>query len=461
MHGERAREHAAQLALHFEAAGDDLDAARWHRVAARSAVRWDPVQAFGHWRRVLSCAARCDASDEEAARLRLLASEAIVRLGFHHGLPRDEAERLVQDGVRLAARLGDRRAEVLLLSADGALRAASGEIAAAIDLQARAVELAEQGGDAELAMLVGARLVLTLRGAGRLREAARRADALLAAHRSAPIAAPTPGLFAVRQLELARVVTLLDLGQLDTGAAELTRIIAALREENAPLVLAWALSLTAGVIRHTGDAAPALVARVEEARTIAQQLGVPSAIGRALTTIATVRLFEQRWSETIACAEEALDLMRDVGHPNYFDPDPRLLLSYARYASGDVAGARAAAHDALQHAFTSGAVLGQIDALLAYGRLLVRYGSAAEVEAGRRMLRHGLALVHRCRARSREPVFWFELAGVARRAGDLRRALANQRRGGRLFVAMNAFGHLRRSAALMDTPAQPERRSGD
>jgi hypothetical protein len=151
--------------------------------------------------------------------------------------------------------------------------------------------------------------------------------------------------------------------------------------------------------------------------------------------------------------------MRELGHAFYVDFDPKLILSFARFGLADVAGARAAARDAMHDAFASGSQLGQIDTMLAYGRILARYGAPADQAEARQLLRHGLAMVRRCRARSREPFYWFELAGLERRAGNEARAQANQRRGGRLFVAINAMGHLRRSPGLMDTPADRARPS--
>jgi len=455
LHGERAIEHAAQIALHAEASGEDLEAARWHRHAARNTVRWDPLQGLEHWRRVLACTGLQPGS-EEASRLRLLACEAIVRLGFHQGLPADEAEDLVHEGRASARRLGDLRTNALLVSAAGGLRAAAGDMVNAIAHHVEAVALAEQSNETELAMTLGARLVLSERIAGRLRDALRRADAMLAAYRSARIANPTPGLVALRQLELARAVVLVDRGALDQGAAELTRIIAALRNENAPMVLGWALALTAATIRHSGDDAPGLVARVEEARILAQHLGVPSLLGRAISSLATVRLCQERWEEARICAEEACETMLDVGHSLYLDFNPKLILSFARFGLGDRTGARTAALDALHEAFARGARLGQIDAMLAYSRILVRYGTANEQDEGLRLLRHGLAMVRETGARSRAPFFWFELAGVARRGGDEARAMVNQRRGARLLIAMNAVGHLRRAAGLMTSPPSSE-----
>lgn len=456
LHGEQVDEHAAQLALHAEAAGDLHDAARWHRRAARDAVRWDPLQGLEHWRRVL--ASTRDAEDDEGCRLRLHACEAIVRLGFHQGLATEDAEHLVREGHRIAERIGDLRTQALLSSAAGSLRGVAGDLSAAIAHHVDALTLAERTGDAELAMMIGSRLVLGQRVAGRLHEALRLAEGLLARHRS-PAPACTPGLVSARQLELARAVVLIDLGNVRQGATELDSAITALRGESAPMILGWALALTATVIRHSGDDAPALVSRVEEGYALAQRLAVPSLLGRALCSLATVRLCQDRWEEARVLAEEACETMRELGHAFYVDFDPKLILSYARFGLADVAGARAAARDAMHDAFASGSQLGQLDTMLAYARILARYGTAADREEARHLLRHGLAMVRRCRARSREPFYWFELAGMERRAGNEARAHANQRRGGRLFVAMNAMGHLRRSPGLMDTPADRARPS--
>jgi hypothetical protein len=178
---------------------------------------------------------------------------------------------------------------------------------------------------------------------------------------------------------------------------------------------------------------------------------VPSLVARTLCALATLRLAQGRWEDARACATEAAATMRELGHSFFIGPDPQLLLSSARFGLGDIAGARATAYEALRHAFQSGTRLGQIDALLALGRLLIRYGTLAEIRDGRSMLRHGLALVHRCRAQSRAPFFWLELAGLERRGGNDRHAIACQRRGIRQLIAMNAYGHLPRTPG-MTTP---------
>jgi predicted ATPase len=52
LYRDRLDEKAALLAQHWEAAGDALEAARWHDRAARWAVRSHVMQAVQHWRKV-------------------------------------------------------------------------------------------------------------------------------------------------------------------------------------------------------------------------------------------------------------------------------------------------------------------------------------------------------------------------------------------------------------------------
>jgi len=294
---------------------------------------------------------------------------------------------------------------------------------------------------------------MSKRIAGHLDDALHRADELIEHHRSTRIDRPTPGLVALRQLELARVVILLDRGDLQRGGAELQRIVAALRGDDAPTVLAWALSVNASVLRHSGDDSPLVIARVEESLALAQHLGVPSLLARAINAVATARLCQERWAEAYELAEQARAILFDAAHTFYVDVNPPLVLTYALFGLGDVTAARAAGSEALRFATARGSRLGQIDALLAYGRVLMRTGDARERAEGRHMVRHGLALVRQTRSRSREPHFWLELANDARRAGDERRCQANRRRAVRLLLAMNALGHVRRSAAALTTTA--------
>lgn len=437
-HGGR----AAQLALHYEAAGDRLDAAHWHRQAAIDSERWEPVQALAHWRRVWACTARRD--DEEALRLRLAACEAIVRLGIHQTLGPEEARALIEEGRALAEALSEPRTTAHLLSIQGALLGAEGDIVGALACNARGLEIARQTGDVELASLCGARLALTHRRSGNLRAGLEAADAAVQMSDAAPPSA-VPHIARYRAM-LARIVALVELGELRTAERELHSVTAAFRREGESVSLAWALTIAARLIRFTGDASPSLVAHVEEGFSLAQRLGVPSLLARAGTSLALARLFQDVPKESLVLAREASIGIVCGGAAFYADLDPMLVVAYAAERLGSLDEARDAASQALHVALERRSVPAQMDALLCLGRVLLAFHEPSADEEARRLLVHGLVLVRRSRARSREPHLWLELARYARRRGADARSRANQLRAVRQLLAINAMGHMRRAA---------------
>src|SRR5207247_1577097 len=64
---ERLDERAALLAQHWEAAGETLEAARWHARAAAWSGTGDPAQALRHWRKVRELADALPESEENVA----------------------------------------------------------------------------------------------------------------------------------------------------------------------------------------------------------------------------------------------------------------------------------------------------------------------------------------------------------------------------------------------------------
>ena len=64
---ERLDERAALLAQHWEAAGETLEAARWHARAAAWSGTGDPTQALRHWRKVRELADALPESEETVA----------------------------------------------------------------------------------------------------------------------------------------------------------------------------------------------------------------------------------------------------------------------------------------------------------------------------------------------------------------------------------------------------------
>jgi hypothetical protein len=106
-------------------------------------------------------------------------------------------------------------------------------------------------------------------------------------------------------------------------------------------------------------------------------------------------------SEAYEFAEQARTTLFDVAHSFYVDVNPSLVLTYALFGLGDVTAARSAGAEALRFAIARGSRLGQIDALLAYGRVQLRTGvfhedlspGQRDIEVAQLRLRNGPSML--------------------------------------------------------------------
>ena len=97
--GDRLDEEAALIAHHWEEAGEDLVAARWHARAARWIGLRNYTEAFAHWRRVVALIGDTEDSSD-AIRLRIEARRTLLMLGFRVGIPEDDAAAIFAAGQR-------------------------------------------------------------------------------------------------------------------------------------------------------------------------------------------------------------------------------------------------------------------------------------------------------------------------------------------------------------------------
>ncbi|HEY8514135.1 MAG TPA: AAA family ATPase [Candidatus Binatia bacterium] len=433
------------IAWHYERAGERRAAARWHREAAHAAARRDLATSLEHWRRVYALTE--DDADRDAASLRLAACEAMLRLGPYGNLQRDEAIALLVEGRRLAAQLEDTRMTALLISAQGLILGAVGDVAGAIAFNRDAFELAMKIGDERLAVLFAARLALAYRTAGELGRAADITSRILDRADRPRLAPGSPESTTWHQLELVRVATNLDCGELARGTEQLDALLAALRENGDRLTLVWALAANAMVVRFAGDTSPRRVHLVEEGLEIARLLGLPGTQARALTSMCLTRLCERRWAEARDLARAAAECVAGEPRAGYVDMNCPMMLAEAFLGLGEIDAALAQAREAVVLARSGPAKLGQVDAALTLGRVLLEVGAPDTDAEARAVLESGLALALSCSLRSREPHLRAALAVVARRTGDEEQAAALERDALRLWEAMGAHGYAVRFAA--------------
>ena len=151
---ERLDENAAILAQHWEAAGESLEAARWHARAATWSGFSDPTASLRHWRRVRELADSLPASDEVQS-LGLTARILSLQYGWRLGITAEEAEALFQEAERMASAVGDLWSRANLLVAYGSIRCmGDGDSEAYVKLAREGIALAEETSDPALHMTV-------------------------------------------------------------------------------------------------------------------------------------------------------------------------------------------------------------------------------------------------------------------------------------------------------------------
>src|SRR5262249_33810233 len=127
VHGSAAPLHAALLAHHFEEAGEDLEAARWHEHAGRRLARGDPAEGARHCRRVGALLAGQPES-RDTLTLGLTSRIALLEIGRIAGIEPGESHAVFEEARAVAERLGDAAGHAFLLTSYGRVRGLAGDV---------------------------------------------------------------------------------------------------------------------------------------------------------------------------------------------------------------------------------------------------------------------------------------------------------------------------------------------
>jgi adenylate cyclase len=176
LYPDKLDERAALVAHHLEQAGEALDAARWHRRAARWAA-YDHAGALRHWQRARALLATMPDS-QEVIRLRLGCCPHILARFWYTGASQDEAAVVFNEGRELADRAPDVRTLGFLNATYANIRLAQGA-ADFLDYAREAARIADELGDLGLRLVVYEVLVRCLLYAGLISEAFTRGEPLL------------------------------------------------------------------------------------------------------------------------------------------------------------------------------------------------------------------------------------------------------------------------------------------
>ena len=415
IHGDRLDERAALLAHHFEAAGEPLEAARWHRRAARWLRSSDLAATLTHWRRVLKLVGGLPES-ADTVPLALEARAVVLRLGWVLGMPSDEARELFTEGMAFAARAGDARTRTILVANYAGIQAAHGEIDEYLRLSREAVRLADETDDDALRAAVWPSLVRSHLLAGRLREALALSQAGLSAVPAEPGFGTLLGFSPYVNLLQLRANLLAYAGRWAEAASAFEQMIR-IAEGQAQQVLvdsgcsdyAW----WAALFRD----APTALRNARRGLTVAERLGNQMARVYAFNALGVAELCARRPAEAAAALEQA----RRIAGEMHTGQEAGILtlahLAEAHLGLGEPDLALELAETAVSEACERRTAATECFTRLVHARILLSTGAArnAEVPAA---LDRALALAEETGARAFEPFIRVERARLAEIARD-------------------------------------------
>ena len=446
-HREALDAHAADIAHHWDRAGDARRAIHWLRRAAEHAGIASIAQSAPQWRRVLELAAAPSVQDDDSA---LVARERLLTLASRLEGSSREASLLFREGMELAERVGNAPARARILAAYSGYRLMS-EHTANADIVAdlgEAVRLADQTDD--LGSQIAARVQLVIALLPRdLRALLRVADEAIerigADHYHAGM---DGGTFSWGFLSLVRVVGLGYCGRLSEAAAVAEALGEVARTSPHPYndiqfhTAASFLALRRGDTANAVAHARQLVAATERVDSLVSRSLGRMTLGYALEQDGELDHAADALCEVLASAEER-------GIARFWVFGTLAGLGDVRLRQRDFAAARAIAEDILVRTKDIPATLAKTQSYLLLARCDLRSGpdwSAERIEewlseAERQARRTGHVML--------EPDILECRAELAAARGDDAGRVAHLREALRLYTAAGAEGHAERLTRIL------------
>ena len=444
LHGDKLDERAALLAHHFEAAGERLEAAKWHRRAARWLRSGNLAETLTHWRRVVELLEDLPES-ADVVPLALEGGAAVLRYGWILGISAGEADELFADGQRLATRAGDRRALAILTAQYAGIKAAHRDIDEYVRLSWEAVRLAEETGDAPLRAAVWPSLVRSHLLAGRLREALALSEQALSSVPEDPGFGTLLGYSPYLNLLQLRANLLAYAGRWPEAVVGFERMIAIAREQEQQVLVDTGSSDYGWWAAVFGDGPTALL-NARRGIEVAEKLGNQMTRVYAYNALGAVELSAQRWSEAATALKQARRISQEMRTGEEAGVFTLAHLAEAHLGLGDPGGAREFAEKAVSEASRYRGLSSECFARLVQARVLLSVGGATEAATAATALERASALVEETGARCYEPFIRIERARLDRLSGDEPGCAREVALAHRLFTEMGAGAQAERIA---------------
>jgi adenylate cyclase len=442
---EKLDERAALLAHHWERAGEDLEAARWHCRAAEWVGVRDPGEALRHWGRVRSLLGNIPES-EETTGLGLMARIQMLNLGWRQGVSDSESDTLFAEGKALAERSGNPYLHALLLFAHLSVKGVGGEPEEALAGMPEVIKLAEQTGDEGLQLMVEAGMTFLLLSAGRLQEGLDLADKAIGRAPEDPrLGAELAGFSPYIQSFNFRATILNYMGRYEESLQDLDRGLALAQEHGDVEVLGWMNGGYPFVALTSGNDVGAL-SHARQAIEIAEKSGSSMSRVASHWALGTAHLSQGERKEAKEAYEQVLVIARKNRAGLFTEVSALTNLALAHLELGEDELALKTVDEALGIQRRSSRKADAPYTNLVKARVLLHSRgekARSEIEGA---LAEATSTMQQSGARCWEPFIHEERAALARLLGDEPGRRQALRTAHRLFKEMKADGHVERLA---------------
>jgi class 3 adenylate cyclase/tetratricopeptide (TPR) repeat protein len=441
---QRLDEKAAELAHHWEEAGEWLAAARWHRRAAEWVGASNFPQAVAHWEKVRKLAASLP-EDREALEHRLVGCQRWLGFVWRMGAPREEIDQIFAEGKSVAEKLEDPTALFQLYAGLRQGLLTQGLLVETVEIAERAYQLGRDATDPGIR--VWSRVVMfdTRYWLGDLQAALCWADELLEmVGNDDELGLHFLGLSILTYALGLRGYTKAELGMLEEGEREIERAVRLGRERGHDEETVWAFVELSCMDDLTGEFGGALD-RAQQALELAERVQSPYTQAAAWQTMGLAHLQRGEAREALEFMERAYDFRLERGTALNRGPYEIAEFAAANLAVGNTARARLLIEEGFTLARRGGTSLRGARLHLVRAQMLresegpeARY----EIEA---TLAQADELIREKGARAWAPLVCEERARLAQCLRDPT-AERHLHEAHRLFVEMGATGHAKRLA---------------
>jgi adenylate cyclase len=436
---ERLEERAALLAQHWEAAGETLEAARWHAHAAAWSGSGDPTQALRHWRSVRELTNALPES-EEAVALGLKARISSLNYGWRLGISHEKTEDLFNEAERIATETGDLRSRALLFMVYAAVRGiGDGDLREYARLARQAIELAEESGDPALYLTLATNAYAFF-CVGEYREALAICDRAIDLADGDPTVGAGVMIGSPYALCVGTKGQLLgELGDLEEACRLIEQARKLAYEQGDTETVGFNHMRSTALAYFQGQPETAL-SHGEQVLEIAERSGSSFARAHAWFWLGLAERMRGEWRLAIEGLERSQAIAREMHTAIEVEVWRLALLGESYLGLGDPERARALVEEALAFAVAQGHAPYEIHARLALARVLLGSAGIAERKQIQGALARALQLTRDTGAKAYEPLIHVELAELARQSGEEEERQRELREAHRLFTEIGASG---------------------